>query len=359
MSSLLTSITIVFFICITLLFIIGYCRFMYTYLSKNRTEKYFIETSKISVIIPYRNEINNLPILINSIKQLNLLPLEFIWINDHSEDHSEKILESLSGNHTLLSLELGREGKKKALQKGIYAAKGIYILTLDADIIIHPNFFEQLNKTPITDLLLIPIRMKAKNWFSFFYELDYYFINSINIASGGYASFISASGASLLFNKAQFMEFDQNRTDQHIASGDDYFLLQYFSKRKKKISMSIAHSLIPTTSTPDNFQSFFNQRLRWIQKTKHESNSASILIGLIGCIYTLYFFYQFISSPTIELLLLKIGLDTLIISPYLIILKRIKQHIYIPLFSCLYPIYFIAIIFTLNRIKPTWKNRRY
>ena len=247
---------------------------MYTYLSKNRTEKYFIETSKISVIIPYRNEINNLPILIN------LLPLEFIWINDHSEDHSEKILESLSGNHTLLSLELGREGKKKALQKGIYAAKGIYILTLDADIIIHPNFFEQLNKTPITDLLLIPVRMKAKNWFSFFYELDYYFINSINIASGGYASFISASGASLLFNKAQFMEFDQNRTDQHIASGDDYFLLQYFSKRKKKISMSIAHSLIPTTSTPDNFKSFFNQRLRWIQKTKHESNSASILIDV-------------------------------------------------------------------------------
>ena len=107
---------------------------------KNESNK-TLTKKKISVIIPFRNEEDNLLKLTKSIDQLLTIPFEFLWINDHSEDNSISILQTNRKNDTIIQLIENEEGKKTAIQKGIMHAKGDYIITWDADIIVDRTYF--------------------------------------------------------------------------------------------------------------------------------------------------------------------------------------------------------------------------
>ena len=47
----------------------------------------------LSVIVPFRNEEKMLPMLIDSLKAQSHTSFEVIFINDHSEDESLKVLD--------------------------------------------------------------------------------------------------------------------------------------------------------------------------------------------------------------------------------------------------------------------------
>ena len=176
---MLAILYIICFSCVLGIFYLGW------YLNDRSTKKSKQENynlTQISVVIPFRNEASNIPNLLVSITQLISLPLEFIWVNDHSEDTSLETLKNLSPNHPLLHLPIGQTGKKAAIRAGIASAKGSYILTWDADITVPKTYFEHLQKTPSSALSIFPVCMQATTIWELFYELDYYFLSSINLA---------------------------------------------------------------------------------------------------------------------------------------------------------------------------------
>ena len=217
---------------------------------KIHTAKY--QAENISVIIPFRNEIKNLNSLKESILQLSSLPLEFIWVNDHSDDNSLNILTNLPPNHTVVSLDTNEKGKKAAIRKGIKISQGTYILTWDADIIVPNHYFKTLEQTKVSELSILPVRMKGSTFIEILYELDYYFLNSINISVSGFYYPIVASGANLLFNKSTFLNIDSFDTHKKIASGDDQFLLADFKKHNKEIQTITDSNLVVETHTPES-----------------------------------------------------------------------------------------------------------
>ena len=102
-----------------------------------------ISLDKITVLIPFRNESESLPRIIQSIKNSMKLPLEIIFINDHSEDTSLAFLQQHVNDLpiTLVSLPDQKIGKKEALRYGMEHAHGDYYLTLDADVFFWPQLF--------------------------------------------------------------------------------------------------------------------------------------------------------------------------------------------------------------------------
>ena len=76
-------------------------------------------TSFISILIPFRNESNSLPILIKSLNQLKVsgIELEVIFINDHSNDSSCDILNLCKLPFSVLHLE-DKKDKKAAIELG-------------------------------------------------------------------------------------------------------------------------------------------------------------------------------------------------------------------------------------------------
>lgn len=103
----------------------------------------------ISVIIPFHNEKENLPILQKKLHE-ELSPIakeyELIFINDGSTDDSAEALEK-DDNTKLIQLRR-QMGKGRALQEGFSASKGSIIIFMDADLEDDPkelkNFIEKI-----------------------------------------------------------------------------------------------------------------------------------------------------------------------------------------------------------------------
>ena len=87
--------------------------------NKNATSS--ATTHSLSVLIPYRNEQENIPILLKSLSDLqySIEAVEFIFINDHSIDNSfdTVVLElfDFPFPYKLISLEENIFGKKKII----------------------------------------------------------------------------------------------------------------------------------------------------------------------------------------------------------------------------------------------------
>jgi biofilm PGA synthesis N-glycosyltransferase PgaC len=348
---------VVYILTFSLIYCLFHLGWTKRYQKKNSFNKY--KAKEISVIIPFRNEINNLSTLKESILQQALSPLEFIWVNDHSEDNSLSLLENLPNNHLIISLNENESGKKSAIRKGIELAKGSYILTWDADITVPSNYFIVLNKQNKSDLTILPVRMKGKRPFEILFELDYYFLNSINISLSSVTNPIVASGANLLFHKSTFKTIDSFKKHKHIPSGDDMFLLQDFKKHQKQIQLLLNKELIVETIPPKTIQTFFQQRFRWISKSTKIDDSTTNLINALGVSYVLGFIYLLFDSNWLIILGYKIIIDLLIFKPYLTVIGRKKITWFIPLFSLLYPFYFMAITIGLIFFRhQKWKGRK-
>jgi cellulose synthase/poly-beta-1,6-N-acetylglucosamine synthase-like glycosyltransferase len=328
-------------------------------LPKQKTLAHYNKAEEITVIIPFRNEKEHLPDLIESINKLHKFPVKFIFVDDYSEDESAKLLKSLSSTilHELISLKDGQVGKKQAIRKALEKVETDYILTWDADIVVKPNYFVEIEKIPKADLCILPVVMKSRKWTDFFYELDYYFLNAISYSLRKLIKPIVASGANLLIDKAQFLRIDSIKQHQHIASGDDLFTLSDFKKNHLNVQISLLQDVQVTTSTPSNLNEFIHQRVRWAKKTRFVKDYTANFIGFLGLIIQLSFLLAIILASNYLLFLVKIGIEGVILFPYLKHLKRSSLLVFLPFFSLIYPFYLGAMSGFIPILNPTWKNR--
>ncbi len=161
----------------------------------------------LSVIIPARNEEQDIQKSLESILQQEGVRLEVIVVNDHSEDRTGEILDEIAKGDDRVrvihnpALRTGWLGKCNAMEHARLEAKGDYILLTDADILHHPRGFASaiahLEKTGLDFFSICPKIECVSFW------------ENVFIPSG-------IAAASLLFWKPA----DQSgRTDQVGATG--------------------------------------------------------------------------------------------------------------------------------------------
>jgi 4,4'-diaponeurosporenoate glycosyltransferase len=95
---------------------------------------------KISLIIPARDEEQNIARLLNSLREQSTHPLEILVIDDQSTDQTATVARDL-GATVITGKEMppGWKGKTWACQQGAHAASGDWLLYLDADTLILPD----------------------------------------------------------------------------------------------------------------------------------------------------------------------------------------------------------------------------
>jgi glycosyltransferase involved in cell wall biosynthesis len=99
----------------------------------------------VSVLIPVRNEENNIGKCLNHLLEQNYSNLEILVLDDHSTDKTGKIVENYLEKHKQIKLINGKDlpegwlGKNWACQQLSNEAKGKYLLFLDADVEIKSN----------------------------------------------------------------------------------------------------------------------------------------------------------------------------------------------------------------------------
>lgn len=254
--------------------------------------------TKFSILIPFRNEAEQLPDLIKSIETLNYPKhfFEIIFIDDDSEDDSvgviEKVLDisQLNGNtRTNVTIIQNKRKtnspKKDAITTGIDNAKYNWIITTDADCIL-PKFwldsFDEFIQKTNTKCIVAPVTYHISNTIlNRFQLLDILSLQGATIGGFGIKKPFLCNGANFAYQKELFKALHGFKGNTNIASGDDIFLLEKVAKKypEKLHYLKCEHAIVKTKSQP-TWDSLISQRLRWASKTSVYNHWFGKLTGL-------------------------------------------------------------------------------
>ncbi|HEY4789172.1 MAG TPA: glycosyltransferase, partial [Bacteroidales bacterium] len=112
--------------------------FFYGWEKLQRFETTISDASDVftSIIVPVRDEEENIKLLLDDLTSQNypLEQFEIILVDDHSSDNSVQLAKEYpASNLKIQTLPTDSNGKKAALRLGIQEAKGELIITTDAD----------------------------------------------------------------------------------------------------------------------------------------------------------------------------------------------------------------------------------
>lgn len=240
---------------------------------ESRSEEFKL-VEGVTVVVPYRNEADNLPALIESLQSVvrgATIPMEVILVDDHSSDGYRPTLPE-GGAFLALEGRPGEQGKKAAIDRGVSAAKYPWILGMDADSRPDPAWFRAVeSQVPKhAELFVFLIRpLPRRTAVTKFFDLEFLALQGVGMATALGGNAILANGAAMMYRKDAYEAAKAERRDQSYASGDDVFLLTAVKKIYGRESVAfLAHPGRPYMNArfPSRFGKLFAQRLRWISK---------------------------------------------------------------------------------------------
>ena len=254
----------------------------------------------ITVVIPVRNEAENIGSLLEDLIRQLYKNFEVLVVNDQSEDDTKAIvqgyIESSSLNLKLIDLEIEQgfvgSHKKKAITQAVENANGMLILCTDGDCQIpdtwieeFAGFFEQ-NK----DAAFIsgPVKFQeVRNVLGQLQSLELQALIVTGAASMAMNKPNMCNGANMAFSKTAFEAVNGYEGIEHLASGDDEFLMQkIYSKYPEGVFFLKSKKAIVSTKPLDSVKELYYQRRRWAGKWRHHKNLfVQLLAGFI------FFFY--------------------------------------------------------------------
>lgn len=96
------------------------------------------------MIVPARDEAENLPALLTSLRRLRSAPLEILVVDDHSQDATAEVAREFGATVVTPSARPAQFiGKPWACLAGARAARGRYLLFTDADTVHAPDSLER------------------------------------------------------------------------------------------------------------------------------------------------------------------------------------------------------------------------
>ncbi|MBC8033836.1 MAG: glycosyltransferase, partial [Chitinophagaceae bacterium] len=234
---------------------------------------------KISVIIPARNEEQNIRKCLSSLQKQTYPPalLEIIVVNDHSTDNTALVVENFGGGNIRL-LHLSdyindpiNSYKKKAIEIAIGVSSGELIITTDADCTAGEDWIASLARFyQQQDAVFIAAGVKIStngSLLSLFQSLDFLTLQGITGASVHKQFHSMCNGANMAYAKSVFYEVGGFQGIDRIASGDDMLLMhKIFLKHPERVFFLKAVEATVTTQPEKTWQAFINQRIRWASK---------------------------------------------------------------------------------------------
>lgn len=323
-----------------------------------------------SLIIPFRNEANNLPQLLQAIAKQKKpdSPIEIIFVDDHSTDNGANLilntLPILPFKSTLIHLPQHLSGKKAALHFGINKAQYPWIIITDADTSPQPLWLHSMSNRPSnkTQMILAPVFFIGHGLCATFQKLELTALTAVAMGSASINKPLMASGANMAFSKDAYHTIQPTIKGESYASGDDMFLLMAFIKTfgNQAISPLITPNAATCTHPAPHWKAFFKQRMRWTGKGPAYNNAPIIITAItVYLTNTMLIPATFLLplSVSIPLWLFKTLIDSLLILPLLKMQHQTTLILYIlpfQLFNALYN----TLILPLSLIFPgNWKKR--
>ncbi|MEF3077834.1 glycosyltransferase [Winogradskyella poriferorum] len=378
------STTLIAIIIVYLIFIVG---FIYGFDKVEDFELQDLEPkTKFSVIIPFKDEAENLSELLNSIYRLNYPKtlFEIIMVDDDSEDGSVEVIQNVLDTSRkkrdtrtdvikiIKNSRVTNSPKKDAISSAVAMAKHDWIITTDADCVL-PKYwldtFDECIQNHQPNCIVAPVTYNdGSSFLKRFQILDVLSLQGATIGGFGIKLPFLSNGANFGYKKSIFQSVNGFSGNDYLASGDDIFLLEKLKKAdSKKVLYLKSNQAIVSTKPVMNLSALIQQRLRWASKTSHNPNWFSKLVGLIvflgnlACIAMLPILFLGYLKPriAIALVVIKFSIDFLLIFKTARFFKQ-ENVLFSYVWSCfIYP-FFSVYIAVLSLFKPyQWKGRTF
>jgi len=266
-------------------------------LRKSRTARPVRASARVSVILPVRNEGTGIIACLDDLALQNYPAdlFEVIVSDDFSEDYTVEKVRRWAKEHPALKLsvlkgELNREeqqGKKKAIERAVAIASGEIILTTDADTFHEKSWIHSMSGVFRNDeikMVLGPVGFTCeKGIFQKIQTLEFLGIIGVTAGSANLGIPLMCNGANLAYRKQTFIEAGGYAGNTAFSSGDDQFLMMKFREQFGKDSVVFLTDADAVTLTLpcSSWHDFWEQRLRWVSKSRAYQDRRVITAGIL------------------------------------------------------------------------------
>ncbi|RYY95987.1 MAG: glycosyltransferase [Chitinophagaceae bacterium] len=327
----------------------------------------------VTVLVPARNEAERLPGLLAALKEQHFDARLFsvLVLDDHSEDATASIAQGAGGNVSVLSLDAGTQGKKRALERGVSAAAGSLIVTTDADCFPGPLWLSLLaaqHAQAGSAFIAAPVRYRNPRRLSgIFQSLDFMTLQGITAASVATGVHSMCNGANLAYTKEAFDAVGGFRGIDHIASGDDLLLMHKIAQRYPGRVHYLKHrdAIVDTDPAP-GWRAFWKQRVRWASKSAYYDDkritAALALVYLFNLSFLVLaaagFWNAWYWIGMLVLLLLKTVVELWFLAPVARFFGQRRLLRWFPLLQPLHILYTVAVGTFSSFGTYEWKGRK-
>lgn len=335
----------------------------------------------VSILIPLRNEEDNVMELITSLKKLTYQNLEFYLLDDQSSDRTSLIIKSLISNDkrfTLLYgtvLPQGWTGKVHACNQLSKKAKGDYFLFLDADIRLNPDVIQSvihmLDKQKghlITGFPRFPVQHLLEKWlvpmqhFLIYFHLPLLLANYTQMSSAA-----AAHGSFMLFERQAYFTIGGHETIKNSLL-DDVHLARIMKKQGYKVILLNITSFVTCymyKSNKEVWEGFKKNTFIGIGRSRF------LAIILISFYFCFYIFPGLLVVYEVYNLLVKDYITIFNILPYILIVsqkgfvdRKTKQNASISFAMPIIATFFISLLISsmessIMKKGYMWKGRKY
>ena len=331
----------------------------------------FIPKTSFSIVVPFRNEKENLPNLLHSISLLNYPKelVEVILVDDDSDD--EFRIQNLEFRIQMIkNVRKSNSPKKDAIETAIQIAKHDWIITTDADCLVQKDWltiYDQYIQENEVEMVASGVCYIPKNGFlSAFQNLDFLSLQGATIGSFGINQPFMCNGANFAYSKSFFKELNGFQGNETIASGDDVFLLQKaVSVAPKKVGFLLAKESIVATNPVATWSDLFQQRVRWASKSTGYSSVYGKLLALVvfggNLAWIVSFLLWLVGLLDQNIFMLFVALKFLI--DFILLYKTANffesKLQYVLASSLLYPFFSVSVAVYSLFGKYSWKGRNF
>ena len=338
---------------------------------KRFTKNDTIPTTSFSIVVPFRNEAENLPKLLHTISNLNYPKelFEVLLVDDESKE--EFRIQNLEFRIRIIkNIRKSNSPKKDAIETAIAIAKNDWIITTDADCLVQKdwlNSFDQLIQEKDLKMIASGVCYVPKNGFlQAFQTLDFLSLQGATIGSFGIHKPFMCNGANFAYAKTFFKELNGFQGNETIASGDDVFLLQKaIISAPKKVGFLHAKESIVATKAVESWSELFQQRVRWASKSTGYSSVYGKLVALVVFVGNLAWILSFIlwligtlnQNSFMLFLTLKFLVDFILLYKTANFFESKLQYVLAS--SLLYPFFSVSVAIYSLFGNYSWKGRRF
>lgn len=331
-----------------------------------------VDKKYVSVIIPARNEEENIERCIHSVSANNypIDKYEIIAVDDRSTDNTYAILNKLKSEIKNLRIvqikdpsdNKNLQGKPGALQAGIEMSIGEILLFTDADCIVQKEWIETMSACyddGTTALAASYTSVKSKTIFEKLQSMEWIYMHSLASAGLGINQPLGCFGNNLSIKSLDFWQAGSYKNIDFSVTEDLALLQRIFDSGKKAVYLCHPKAVVETLALK-TFKEYLHQHHRWSigglnlgwRATFFVASSAALWIGLILSLIAGEYYW------TLAFLLVRTSGDFSLLAPTLEHLELERLIKWIPPASVFFMLLEILVPFLLFKKDINWKGQK-